>query len=98
MASQDCKKALSFASECRFNGATHGVTRMGKRRFKIVLIVPSHYDDDGYVIQWLRSIIPSTSLASVYGLLAECADAQVLGPEVDIEVDPYDEMNSVINV
>ncbi len=71
---------------------------MGKRRFKIVLIVPSHYDDDGYVIQWLRSIIPSNSLASVYGLLAECADAKVLGPDVDIEVDPHDEMNTVINV
>jgi radical SAM superfamily enzyme YgiQ (UPF0313 family) len=68
------------------------------RRFKIVLIVPSHYDDQGYVIQWLRSPIPSNSLASVYGLLMQCAEAKVLGPEVDIEVDPYDEMNSVIKV
>jgi len=71
---------------------------MGKRRFKVVLIVPSHYDDDGYVIQWLRSMIPSNSLASVYGLLNECADAKVLGSDVDIEVDPYDEMNTVIKV
>src|ERR1700730_5846868 len=71
---------------------------MGKRRFKVVLIVPSHYDDDGYVIQWLRSALPSNSLASVYGLLAECADAKVLGPDVDIEVEPHDEMNSVIKV
>src|SRR5207237_917878 len=63
-----------------------------------VLIVPSHYDDDGYVIQWLRSAIPSNSLASVYGLLAECADDRVLGPDVDIEVEPHDEMNTVINV
>jgi hypothetical protein len=71
---------------------------MRKRRFKIVLIVPSHYDDDGYVIQWLRSMIPSNSLASVYGLLNECADAKVLGSDVDIEVEPYDEMNAVIRV
>jgi hypothetical protein len=71
---------------------------MGNRRFKVVLIVPSHYDDDGYVIQWLRSVLPSNSLASVYGLLAECADAKVLGPDVDIEVEPHDEMNSVIKV
>jgi radical SAM superfamily enzyme YgiQ (UPF0313 family) len=71
---------------------------MGKRRFRIVLIVPSHYDDDGYVIQWLRSPIPSNSLASVYGLLAECAEAKVLGPDSDIELDAHDEMNSVINV
>jgi radical SAM superfamily enzyme YgiQ (UPF0313 family) len=71
---------------------------VSKRRFKIVLIVPSHYDDDGYVIQWLRSLIPSNSLASVYGLLNECAEAKVLGSDVDIEVEPYDEMNSVIKV
>jgi hypothetical protein len=24
------------------------------RRFCLVLVKPSHYDDDGYVIQWLR--------------------------------------------
>src|SRR5262249_34269977 len=71
---------------------------MSKRRFKIVLILPSHYDDDGYVIQWLRSMIPSNSLASVYALLRECADAKVLGPDVDIEIDPYDEANTVIPV
>ena len=46
---------------------------MGNRVFKIVLIKPSHYDADGYVIQWWRSTIPSNSLASVYGLLSECA-------------------------
>jgi len=68
------------------------------RRFKIILIVPSHYDHQGYIIQWRRSPIPSNSLASGYGLLKECADAKVLGPDVDIEVDPYDEMNSVIKV
>ena len=27
---------------------------MAKSRFTIVLIKPSHYDDDGYVIQWRR--------------------------------------------
>jgi Radical SAM superfamily len=72
--------------------------RMGKQRFKIVLIVPSHYDDDGYVIQWLRSLMPSNSLASVYGLLKECADSRVLGDDVDIDIDAYDETNTVIKV
>jgi hypothetical protein len=57
---------------------------MAKPGFKIVLIKPSHYDEQGYVIQWRRSTIPSNSLASVYGLLAECAEARVLGPEVEI--------------
>src|ERR1700683_3282637 len=58
---------------------------MAKRRFTIVLIKPSHYDDDGYVIQWRRSTIPSNSLASVYGLLAECAEDRSEGRRVGKE-------------
>ena len=45
------------------------------RRFQLVLIKPSHYDDDGYVIQWLRSSIPSNSLACVYTLARRCRRA-----------------------
>ena len=41
-----------------------------RRRFCLVLVKPSHYDDDGYVIQWFRSAIPSNSLAALYGLAA----------------------------
>jgi hypothetical protein len=71
---------------------------MAKRRFTVVLIKPSHYDDDGYVIQWRLSTIPSNSLASVYGLLAACAEEQALGPDVDIEIEACDECNTVIDV
>ena len=66
------------------------------QNFKIVLIKPSHYDTDGYVIQWRRSLVPSNSLASMYGLFAECRDAKALGPDVDIEIEAYDECNTVI--
>ena len=71
---------------------------MARRKFSIILIKPSHYDEQGYVIQWRRSTIPSNSLASVYGLLSECAEAAVLGPDVEIEIDAYDECNTVIDV
>jgi hypothetical protein len=71
---------------------------MAGRVFQIALIKPSHYDDDGYVIQWRRSTIPSNSLASVYGLLADCAENHVLGPEVEIAIDVWDECNTVIDV
>ena len=71
---------------------------MSDRGFRVILIKPSHYDDDGYVIQWRRSTIPSNSLASVYGLIAECAEARVLGPEVEIAIEAYDECNTVIDV
>ena len=36
--------------------------------FHLVLIKPTHYDDDGYPIQWFRSAIPSNTLACLYGL------------------------------
>jgi radical SAM superfamily enzyme YgiQ (UPF0313 family) len=71
---------------------------MGERKFKIILIKPGHYDADGYVVQWWRSSMPSNSLASIYALLAECADERVLGPNVDIEIDACDESNTVVNV
>ena len=71
---------------------------MGKRTFRVVLIKPSHYDDDGYVIQWRLSTIPSNSLASVYGLLAACREEQVLGPDVAIEIEACDECNTVVDV
>ena len=71
---------------------------MGKRAFRIILVKPLHYDDDGYVIQWWLSTIPSNSLASVYGLLAACAQEKVLGPDVSIELEAYDECNKIIDV
>lgn len=66
--------------------------------FRLVLIKPSHYDDDGYVIQWVRSSIPSNTLAALYGLASDCADRKVLGDDVEIVIDPYDETNTVIPI
>ena len=67
-----------------------------KRIFHVVLIKPSHYDDDGYVIQWIKSIIPSNSLASVYGLILDSADRELLGADVEIKISAYDETNTRI--
>ena len=69
-----------------------------KRAFRVVLIKPSHYDADGYVIQWWRSTLPSNSLASVYGLVEQCARERVLGPDIDIEVEACDECNTIVDV
>jgi len=71
---------------------------MARRVFRVVLIKPSHYDEDGYVIQWRRSTLPSNSLASVYGLVEECARDRLLGPDVDIEIEACDECNTVVDV
>ena len=59
------------------------------KRFCLLLVKPSHYDDDGYVIQWLRSTIPSNSLAALYGLARDCKQRHILGDEVEIEIHPY---------
>ncbi len=64
------------------------------RRFQLVLIKPSHYDDDGYVIQWARSSIPSNSLAAVYALAEDAARRNVLGPDVAIDISAMDETNT----
>ena len=71
---------------------------MPTRTFAAILIKPSHYDADGYVIQWRRSSIPSNSLASLYGLLVECARDKVLGPDVAIEIDACDECNTIVDI
>ena len=70
--------------------------RNTKRTFSLVLIKPSHYDDDGYVIQWYRSAIPSNSLACLYGLALECKQQEVLGDNVELLIHAFDETNSVI--
>ncbi|SOE17548.1 radical SAM family protein [Hoeflea halophila] len=68
------------------------------RRFQLILIKPSHYDDDGYVIRWWRSMIPSNSLAAVYGIAADCAEREVLGPGVAIDIVAIDEVNTRIKI
>jgi radical SAM superfamily enzyme YgiQ (UPF0313 family) len=67
-------------------------------QFLLVLIKPSHYGEDGYVIRWWRTTIPSNSLAAVYGIAADCAERQVLGPNVGIEIDALDETNTRIDI
>ncbi len=67
------------------------------RRFQLILIKPSHYDDDGYVIRWWRAMIPSNSLAALYGITVDCAERKVLGPDVSIDITVIDETNTRIN-
>jgi len=70
------------------------VDTTGRRRFLLFLVKPAHYDDDGYVIQWARSALPSNSLACLYALATDAAERQALGEDVDIEIFPIDETNT----
>jgi radical SAM superfamily enzyme YgiQ (UPF0313 family) len=69
-----------------------------KRRFLLVLIKPSHYGEDGYVIRWWRSMIPSNSLASIYGIAVDSAARGVLGTDVDIDIEAIDEFNTHVDI
>src|SRR5262249_14306509 len=71
---------------------------MALRRFVVELIKPSHYDDDGYVIQWVNSWVPSTSLGCLYAIASDAAANRVLGADVAIEINAYDECHTVIPV
>lgn len=62
--------------------------------FTLVLIKPSHYDDDGYVIQWRWASIPSNSMAVLHGLAEDCRQRRVLGAGVDIATVTIDECNA----
>lgn len=68
------------------------------KSLRLVLIKPSHYDNDGYVIQWLRSAMPSNTLAVLYGLALDCKERRTLGDDVDIEITAIDETNTRVRV
>ena len=63
------------------------------RVFHLVMIKPSHYDDEGYPIQWLRSAIPSNTLACLNGLAEDARQRAILGPDVELRLHTYDETN-----
>jgi hypothetical protein len=68
----------------------------GRRLFRLVLVKPSHYDDDGYVIQWFRSPIPANSLACLYGLARHAKEQDALGSDVELDIVAIDETNTRI--
>src|SRR6202521_5453648 len=61
--------------------------------FHFVMIKPSHYDDDGYPIQWVKAAIPSNTLACLNGLAEDASRNQVLGPGIRVRLHTYDETN-----
>ncbi len=69
-----------------------------REQFLVELIKPSHYDDDGYVIQWWRGFVPSNSLSSIYGLALDAQARQVLGEDIDITIRAHDETNTKVPV
>lgn len=69
-----------------------------KKQFFLELIRPSLYDEQGYVIQWLKSFSISNSLACLYGLSIDCKQRKILGEDVEIIINIYDENSKVLPV
>src|SRR5262245_51170353 len=61
------------------------------RALNVVLIKPSRYDDDGYVVRHWRGVLPSNTLAAIYSLTEQVGRSGVLGPDVTVRLGAYDE-------
>jgi radical SAM superfamily enzyme YgiQ (UPF0313 family) len=67
-----------------------GDTAAGQR-LKIVLIKPSKYDDEGYVIRHFRGVLPSNTLACLYSLTEDTMRRKALGDHVQLEIEVLDD-------
>ncbi|GAB6041520.1 B12-binding domain-containing radical SAM protein [Endothiovibrio diazotrophicus] len=65
-------------------------------RLRILLIQPSHYDAEGYVIQWWRTFTPGHVMMVINGILADAAGRGALGADVTIERRVIDEPTEVV--
>ncbi|HTN71013.1 MAG TPA: radical SAM protein, partial [Methylomirabilota bacterium] len=66
------------------------VTQRQIKKFRIVLIKPSKYDDDGYVIRFWKGVLPSNTLNVLHGLTEDVKERRVFG-DLPIEVITFDE-------
>ncbi|OQA55375.1 MAG: biotin synthase [Candidatus Omnitrophica bacterium ADurb.Bin277] len=64
---------------------------MKKNRFHVILIKPSKYADDGYVIRWWRAVVTSNSLACLVSLTEDVRKRKLLGEDVELVTHIYDE-------
>src|SRR5574341_1394035 len=67
------------------------------KRFRIVLIKPSKYDDNGYVIRFWKGVLPSNTLNVLHGLTEEVKSSRVFG-DLKIEIVTFDETTEKLPV
>ena len=59
-------------------------------KLHIVLIKPSKYDDDGYVVRFWKGVLPSNTLNVLHGLTEDIKERRIFG-DLAIEVTTFDE-------
>ncbi len=62
----------------------------GIKKFRIVLIKPSKYADDGYVIRFWKGVLPSNTLNVLHGLTETVKSNRVFG-DLKLEIVTFDE-------
>ena len=65
--------------------------RIACKRLTIVLIKPSKYDDEGYVIRHFRGVLPSNTLACLYSLTEDLKRRKMLGDDLEIRIKILDD-------
>jgi radical SAM superfamily enzyme YgiQ (UPF0313 family) len=65
--------------------------RIGCKCLNLVLIKPSKYDDEGYVIRHLRGVLPSNTLACLSSLTEDLNRRKVLGNDLKIRIKILDD-------
>ncbi len=64
---------------------------MKKRILRVVYIRSSKYDDEGYVHRFWRGVLPSNTLMCLKSLTRDVADSGLLGDDVRVEVECFDD-------
>ena len=65
---------------------------------EIFLIQPTRYDEDGYPLQWVWSLVPSNSLACVAGIVRDAIDRGVLEDFSDVNMTSWEEINTKVDL
>ncbi|HNX68963.1 MAG TPA: radical SAM protein [Candidatus Omnitrophota bacterium] len=63
----------------------------GYERFQIYIIKPSKYDDEGYIIRYWKGVLPSNTLACLYGLTEDVRERGVLGSQLKWNIELIDD-------
>ncbi|MBI2985758.1 MAG: radical SAM protein [Deltaproteobacteria bacterium] len=71
--------------------------RLPFKKFRIVLIKPSKYDDDGYVIRFWKGVLPSNTLNVLHGLTEAVKRSGVFG-DLKLEIVTFDETTEKVPV
>jgi len=70
----------------------------GIRGLHVVLLKPSKYDDDGYVLRHWRGVLPSNTLACLYALTEDVKRRRALREDLEMTVELLDEAVHKVNV